>query len=112
MTGRQPRALGARENEILAAYLRCQQNLILSPQDFYRKWLVSQAMMARICLCSRVTVERWFATGQHFRPPELIYQQRLAQLDFLWEHFESLPKRWRRLYCQPPARRQPPDPSP
>ncbi len=106
MIRRQPRELGVREREILAAYLNCQHQFLISPRDFYTKWAVPQKTLAPICLCSQVTVARWFATGKNFREAELVYQQRLAQVDFLWEHFDELPKKWRRLFCRPPQRQQ------
>jgi hypothetical protein len=108
---RQPREPGVRELQILAKYLQCQHNFLLSPRDFYSKWLVTQEMIARICLCSQVTVERWFATGKNFREAEVVYQQRLAQVDFLWDHFDEFPRQWRRLFCQPLQQPQKQDPS-
>jgi hypothetical protein len=63
----------------------------MSPADFYAKWSVTHTQMTRICGCSVSTVDRWFLEGGGYRPPEPGYLRRLAEVDFLWEHFEQIP---------------------
>lgn len=83
------RELGQREQRLLAVYIDCRFGM--TPADFYAKWSVTHTQMARICGCSVSTVDRWFLQGSGYRPPELEYLRRLAEVDFLWENFEQIP---------------------
>lgn len=101
MTGRRnPQRLGARELAIFNLYTNCQ--LSMSPQDFYNKWNVTHAQIAQICGCSTTTVDRWFTTSalQTFPGPD--YMRKLAEIDFLWEHYEQIPPELRDRLCPPP----------
>jgi hypothetical protein len=70
----------------------------MSPWDFYRKWSVTHSQIAQICGCSLSTVDRWFASGNNYRHPELKYLRRLAEMDALWESYEQIPPSlWHRL---------------
>lgn len=90
------RNLGSREYTLLNLYSSCQ--LGIAPADFYAKWNVTHAQMAQICGCSESTVDRWFQRGRSGLSPEPIYLRRLAEIDFLWEHYEQIPAElWQRL---------------
>lgn len=89
--------LGQREQSLLSLYLNCQFSM--TPADFYAKWDVTHAQMAQICGCSESTVDRWFQGGKGYQPPEPIYLRRLAEMDFLWEHYEHIPLPLRRQVC-------------
>jgi hypothetical protein len=91
--------LGVRELALLRLYSRCQ--LGMSPQDFYAKWNVTHAQMARICGCSEPTVDRWFSKGRGSRSPEPIHLRRLAEMDLLWEFYEQIPVDLWERFCPP-----------
>ena len=86
-----------REHTLLKLYLNCQFGL--SPSAFYSKWDVTHAQMAKICGCSESTVDRWFLNGKGHRAPKPIYLRRLAEINFLWEHYEKLPVFLRQSLC-------------
>lgn len=83
---------------LLNLYKNCQMGI--SPADFYAKWNVTHAQMAQICGCSKSTVNRWFQQSRSSQPPEPIYLRRLAEIDFLWEHYEQIPSELRQQLCQ------------
>jgi hypothetical protein len=89
--------LGHREQALLNLYCTCQ--LEMSPADFYAKWSVTHAQIAQICGCSISTVDRWFQQGKSQQQPEPIYLRRLAEMNFLWEHYEQLPPALRLQLC-------------
>jgi len=89
--------LGQREQTLLSLYLNCQFGM--SPIAFYAKWNITHAQMAKICGCSESTVDRWFLQGRSFRQPEPIYLRRLAEVNFLWEHYDEIPDALRRHLC-------------
>lgn len=89
--------LGTRERTLLNFYTNCQFGI--TPAQFYAKWNVTHVLMARICGCSESTVDRWFQQGKGVRLPEPIYLRRLAEIDFLWEHYEQIPSDLRRQVC-------------
>lgn len=91
------RNLGQRELALLRLYSRCQFGM--TPQAFYAKWNVSHAQMAAICGCALPTVNRWFASGKHHRSPSTIHLRRLAELDLLWERYETIPLPLRQHLC-------------
>lgn len=94
-----PQRLGTRELALLNLYKGCQ--LSMSPWDFYAKWNVTHAQIAQICGCSRPTVDRWFARSSNYRPPAVVYCRRLAEMDFLWEHYGQISSSlWQHL-CPP-----------
>jgi hypothetical protein len=95
--------LQQREQKLLNLYINCQ--LAMSPQDFYTKWDVTHAQMAQICRCSEPTVDRWFAQGKNRRAPEPAYLRRLAEMDFLWEHYEDIPTALKKMLCTKPSHR-------
>ncbi|MBD2101010.1 helix-turn-helix domain-containing protein [Leptolyngbya sp. FACHB-261] len=90
--------LSDRELTLLQLYSGCY--LSMQPQDFYLKWSVTHEEMARICRCSISTVDRWFLQGRNRRVAEPIYTYRLAEMDFLWESYEQIPKALRRRLCR------------
>jgi hypothetical protein len=92
------RNLSARERTLLNLYTNCR--LSLSPSEFYTKWNVTHALMAQICNCSESTVDRWFQHGKSHQPPSPIYLRRLAEIDFLWEHYEQFPSELRQKICE------------
>lgn len=92
------RNLGNTERTLLSLYLNCQFEM--APNEFYAKWDVTHAMMAQICGCSESTVNRWFQKGSGYQPPEPIYLRRLAEIDFLWEHYKQIPPFLRKLLCR------------
>lgn len=92
------RNLGSRERTLLNLYSNCQ--LGITPAAFYAKWNVTHAQMARICGCSESTVNRWFQQGRGNQPPEPIYLRRLAEMDFLWNHYEQIPLELRQQLCR------------
>jgi uncharacterized membrane protein len=91
--------LGVRELTLLRLYTSCQ--LRMSPQDFYAKWNVTHAQMARICGCSEPTVNRWFSQGRGSRSPEAIHLRRLAEMNLLWEFYEEIPGELWERFCPP-----------
>lgn len=92
------RNLGSRERTLLNLYSDCQFGI--TPTTFYAKWNVTHAQMARICGCSESTVDRWFQQGQSSQPPEPVYLRRLAEIDFLWEHYEQIPEPLKQQLCR------------
>jgi uncharacterized membrane protein len=92
--------LGPRERSLLRLYVNCQ--LEMSHTDFYAKWNVSHATMARICQCSESTVNHWFSQGKRHQEPQPIHRRRLAEMDILWEHYEEIPPALRQRICSSP----------
>jgi hypothetical protein len=83
------RPLTERELALIHLYTQCR--LGLSPRAFYSKWGVSYETIAAICARSPVTVRRWFKRGQEYRAPNASDRWHLALMDFLLEHFETMP---------------------
>jgi hypothetical protein len=83
------RPLTDRDLQLIQLYARCR--LGLSPQVFYSKWGVSHELIAAICSRSPVTVHRWFLQGQDYRAPSANDLRHLALMDFMLEHFETMP---------------------
>jgi hypothetical protein len=91
------RPLTERELELIQLYARCR--LGLSPQAFYSKWGVSHEIIAAICSRSPVTVHRWFLQGQDYRAPGASDLRHLALMDFMLEHFETMPPELLQMLC-------------
>jgi hypothetical protein len=91
------RPLTERELELIQLYARCR--LGLSPQAFYSKWGVSHEIIAAICARSPVTVHRWFLQGQDYRAPSASDLRHLALMDFMLEHFETMPPDLLQMLC-------------
>jgi hypothetical protein len=96
-----PQSLGFRELALLNLYASCQ--LTMSHEEFYARWDVTHKQMAVICNCSVITVNRWFTTTRLRRSPEPRHQRRLAEMHFLWEHYEQIPPELRERLCPPPG---------
>ncbi|HAG82053.1 MAG TPA: hypothetical protein DCL61_13010 [Cyanobacteria bacterium UBA12227] len=82
-------SLTQREQELIQLYSNCQ--LGMTPQRFYAKWQVSQEVLAAICSRSISTVQCWFSRGRSYRRPQQADLRHLALMDFLLEHFETIP---------------------
>lgn len=94
-----PRHLSRHELALLKRYSACQMRL--TPQAFYAKWNVTHRQIAQICCCSLPTVDRWFSQGTAHRFPEPAHLRRLAEMDFLLEHYTEIPQSlWQKL-CSP-----------
>jgi hypothetical protein len=91
------RPLTDRDLQLIGIYARC--CLGLSPQAFYSKWGVSHELIAAICSRSPVTVHRWFLQGQDYRAPSPSDLRHLALMDFMLEHFETMPADLMALLC-------------
>ncbi|MBE9108409.1 helix-turn-helix domain-containing protein [Nodosilinea sp. LEGE 07298] len=91
------RPLTDRELELIQLYTQCR--LGLSPRAFYSKWGVSYEVIAAICSRSPVTVRRWFKQGPEYRSPQASDLWHLALMDFLLEHFETMPTDLLQLLC-------------
>jgi len=91
------RPLTERELELIHLYTQCR--LGLSPRAFYSKWGVSHEVIAAICSRSPVTVHRWFMQGEDYRPPNATDLRHLALMDFLLEHFETVPTELIQVLC-------------
>ncbi|WP_072619171.1 hypothetical protein [Spirulina major] len=91
-----PRPLHDRERMLMVWYRHCQREM--SPQAFYQKWAVTYEEMAELCDRSLSTVRGWFRSGSYHRFPRPHDCQHLALMDWLWEHFETVPPEvWQRL---------------
>jgi len=97
-----PQSLSSRELTLLNLYVSCE--LAMSHEEFYARWDVTHRQMAEICNCSVITVNRWFTTTRLRRSPELRYQRKLAEMNFLWEYYEQIPPELREHLCPPPNR--------
>jgi len=64
------------------ALVKLQSNL-LEPEVFIQRWQVSQQNLARICSCSKRTVERWFSQSD-YHPPSFYHRFCLGLVDKLW----------------------------
>jgi hypothetical protein len=91
------RPLTERDLQLIRLYARC--HLGISPQAFYSKWGVSHELMAAICSRSPVTVHRWFLQRQDYRAPSASDLRHLALMDFMLEHFETMPAELIALLC-------------
>lgn len=91
------RPLTDRDLRLIQLYARCR--LGLSPQAFYSKWGVSHELIAAICSRSTVTVHRWFLQGQDYRAPSASDLRHLALMDFMLEHFETMPTELIAVLC-------------
>ncbi|WP_206603132.1 helix-turn-helix domain-containing protein [Leptolyngbya ohadii] len=101
MTGRStPQNLGPRELALYNLYRNCQ--LSMTPQQFYSRWDVTHAQIAQICGCSTTTVDRWFTTTALQSLPRRDHMRKLAEMNFLWEHYEEIPDSIRQHLCPPP----------
>lgn len=103
-----PQALGARELALLKLYCGCQFGM--SPQEFYARWGVTHAQMAQICGVSEASVDRWFSQGKHHRAAEVRHRRKLAEMNFIWEHYERVPLQLVAQVCTPTRNGQVPSP--
>lgn len=93
------RQLSQREQELIQLYSECQ--LSMTPKHFYNKWQVSHDVLAMICSRSTSTVRHWFSKGKSYRRPNKDDLRNLALMDFLLEHFDSIPGEMFSLLCAP-----------
>ncbi len=93
---RHPRRITEREQTLMALYIYWQFEM--TPQQFYAKWEVTYEEMALICNRSSSTVQHWFSR-HHYRRPTPTDLRHLALMDFLWEHFEEIPRALFDLLC-------------
>jgi hypothetical protein len=99
-----PQTLTSREQNLIDLYSNCQ--LGMTPRGFYQKWSVNYEQIARICLRSTSTVQRWFARGGNYRRPTTTDLRHLGLMDFLLEHFEEIPAEVLELLCPPNSSRE------
>jgi hypothetical protein len=59
------------------------QNNLIDPKDFTQRWEVTYKDLARICSCSKRTVERWFSSTD-YHSPSLYHRFCLGLADKLW----------------------------
>lgn len=59
------------------------QNTLIDPESFTQRWEVSYKDLARICSCSKRTVERWFSATDH-HPPSFYHRFCLGLVDKVW----------------------------
>jgi hypothetical protein len=62
------------------------ERLILSPEEFRKRWNISNKQMARMCFCSPATVSRWFQGGVIHHEAGDEYKFRLGYVDSLWSN--------------------------
>ena len=93
------RQLSQREQELVQLYSECQ--LAMTPKHFYNKWQVSHDILAMVCSRSTSTVRHWFSKGKSYRRPNKDDLRNLALMDFLLEHFDSIPGGMFSLLCAP-----------
>ncbi|AFY57443.1 MAG: helix-turn-helix domain-containing protein [Cyanobacteria bacterium J06633_8] len=84
-------SLTQREKDLIRLYCSCKFEM--TPQEFYRKWQVSQENIAEICSRSVSTVRYWFCRGRFYRRPLAQDLRHLALMDFLLESFEEIPSK-------------------
>ncbi|BAY29331.1 hypothetical protein NIES2107_11720 [Nostoc carneum NIES-2107] len=94
-----PRPLTQREQDLLNLYIHCE--LGMTPKQFYSKWQVNYEMLAMICSRSVSTVRCWFNRGRLYRHPLRTDLRHLAVMDFLLEHFETIPPELITQLCSP-----------
>ena len=94
-----PRPLQVREQNLILLYSYCE--LGMSPKRFYAKWDVNYEQIALICSRSDSTVRGWFKRGRNRRYPTHDDMRHLALMDFLLEHFESIPEQLWLSLCPP-----------
>jgi hypothetical protein len=78
-----------RERALINLYAHWQFEL--DPLSFYTKWDVTYEQIAVICSRSLSTVRLWFGRGKNYRAPSACVKRHLALMDFLLEHFDSIP---------------------
>ncbi|MGB3692920.1 MAG: hypothetical protein WA865_16160 [Spirulinaceae cyanobacterium] len=93
------RQLSQREQELVQLYSECQ--LAMTPKHFYHKWQVSHDILAMVCSRSTSTVRHWFSKGKSYRRPNKDDLRNLALMDFVLEHFESIPAEVFSFLCAP-----------
>lgn len=103
-----PQELGQREVRLLRLYCGCLFGM--SPQEFYARWAVTHAQIAKICGVSEPTVNRWFSQGKNKRPAEANHRRKLAEMNFIWENYERIPQALRQQICPPRRNGQVPSP--
>ncbi|XHX78484.1 MAG: hypothetical protein RBJ76_00645 [Stenomitos frigidus ULC029] len=103
-----PQALGKRELALLHFYCGCQFSM--TPHEFYARWGVTHTQIAQICGISEASVDRWFSHGKHRRVAEVRHRRKLAEMHFLWEHYERVPLELVAHICSPPRNGQVPSP--
>ncbi len=59
------------------------QNNLIDPENFTQRWQVNYKDLARICCCSKRTVERWFSQTD-YHPPSLYHRFYLGLANKLW----------------------------
>ena len=94
MTEKQQRSLEPRERRIILLYSSC--NLIMTPQEFYSRWLVTHDDVALICRRATSTVNKWFSPSSN-RQASFNDKHHLALANFLLEHYEEMPDSWQEL---------------
>lgn len=94
-----PQDLEERELRLLRLYRGCQFGM--TPQAFYARWAVTHAQIAQICGVSEPTVDRWFSQGKNRRAAEAIHRKKLAEMNFIWEQYERIPRRLLQHFCSP-----------
>ncbi len=97
MPEKQPRSLTSRERKIILLYSSC--NLIMTPQEFYSRWPVTQDDVALICRRAKSTVSKWFSVRSQ-RQPGFNDEYHLGLADFLLEHYEEMPESVRIVLAQ------------
>lgn len=94
MTEKYLRSLGSRERRIILLYSSC--NLIMTPQEFYSRWPVTQNDVALICRRANSTVSKWFSVSSE-RQASFNDKYHLGLANFLLEHYEEMPKSWQEV---------------
>ena len=89
MPEKKSNSLSSRERKIILLYSSC--NLIMTPQEFYSKWPVTQDDVALICRRAKSTVSKWFSTSSK-RQPSFNDKHHLGLANFLLEHYEEMPE--------------------
>jgi len=92
-----PLSINQREQNLIQLYSHFQ--FVMTTQQFYAKWDVTQEVIALIYSRSNGTVGRWFSRGCTRRYPTAHDLRHLALMDFLLEHFEEIPEELRNLLC-------------
>ncbi|MEW6495121.1 MAG: hypothetical protein AB1589_21775 [Cyanobacteriota bacterium] len=91
-----PKPLSERQRQLIQDYAYSQMQM--TPEDFLCKWALTYQEISLICDRSPVTVNFWFSP-QSNRHPNRNDMRHLALVDFLLDHFESIPVELMNLLC-------------
>jgi hypothetical protein len=89
--------IGERELRLIELFANCRVEM--TPRQFYSKWAVTYAQMAKLCRCDAVTVSRWFGRGRNYQPPNHYHQWYLALADIFLESYEEIPEEFLNRLC-------------